>query len=139
MAQTYDPAALMPVSLTLLAWARNQVRLLLRDKPNAHGVWAPNSLDDSEIEVSLEQNAVVVEGVTYYRPHETAAQLLESDPERVLSYSGTGWGENYRDPAAVAVSIRASGRRFDALIPTPAGVTQSVGPKINHVRSEVQW
>lgn len=114
--RTYDPAALVALDLRSLTWARNTCRRYLRDVPNEVGAWRPGSYDDREIDAQLTLDAVRHGVVLHYRPHVSAAHLLLSDPERVLSTSGGGWSETYQTPASVAASIRRSGSYIDDLI-----------------------
>lgn len=129
MARTYDITQLDPVDLTNLEWARAQTRLFLRDKPNEFDVWPDASLHDEEIDAYIALSRVVVEGTSYYLPHEAAARVLETNPEALKTYAGDGWTETFRDPGEVADDIRKAGKRFEAEIPT----TEPEGAGTRHV------
>lgn len=120
MARTYKPSDLSGVQVTKITWARAWVRFLLRDTPNEVGAYRQGSLDDIEIDAALELHSVLDSVGSplprYYRPHVTAAGLLESDPERLASFSGGGYSEQYRGANEVIAPMLSQGARFDAEI-----------------------
>lgn len=116
MARTYNNATLAGVTPQTIAWAQTWVRFWARDKPNEVGTYPAGSLEDEEIQAALGLHAVLDGTTPYYRPHEVAALIIESDPERLTRFSGSGYSEEYVDVAQAAASIRAQGRRVDAAI-----------------------
>lgn len=121
MARTYNTAALAGVTPQTIAWARAWVRFWARDKPNEVFAYPPGSLEDEEIDAALNLHAVMDGSTPYYRPHEVAALIIESDPERLTRFSGSGYSEEYVDVQQAAASIRAQGRRVDAAIEALTG------------------
>jgi len=122
MAQTYSEAHLALKDPTDPNWALAYARFLLRDKPNEVGVFPANSLSNEEIDVILSATSAVDSypdtPVTYYRPHEAAALIIESDSERLESYSEGGTSGTLRKTANVARSVRQAGAWVDAKITT---------------------
>jgi hypothetical protein len=101
-----------------LSWARNWVRFLLRDIPNEAGVFPANGLEDEEIDAVLAYAGITENAITYYLPHVTAANLLESDPARWLSLAVSGYSETRRNPVDLAAHIRrAYGPLLEVVIP----------------------
>lgn len=124
MARTYDPQLLSAPDVASLAWARAWVRMTLRDTPNEAGAYPPNSLLDEEIDGALALTSVPGSGdppATLYAPHVVAAQLVEGDPRRVLSFSVGGLSEALPDAKRVAAAIRKSGAGIEALIEAAGG------------------
>lgn len=121
MSRTYDIAALAPLDVTSGAWALATTRRYLRDTPNGAGAYSPRSHADLELIAQLELDSVEFDGVTYYRPHVSASNLLKSDPERVMSFSGGGYSEQYSDPVKAARAILQAGVRIDDAINAAAG------------------
>lgn len=124
MAQTYDPSLLGEPDVTSLAWARTWVRATLRDTPNETGAYPPDSFLDEEIDGALALAAVKGEGeppVKLFAPHVVAAQLVESDPRRVLSFAVGGLSETLPDAKAVAAAIRKNGAGIEELIMAAGG------------------
>jgi hypothetical protein len=116
MARTYTQAALAGVTPQTITWARAWVRFWARDKPNEVFAYPPGSLEDEEIDAALNLHAALDGSTPYYRPHEVAALIIESDPERLTRFSGSGYSEEYVDVNMAASSIRSQGRRVDATI-----------------------
>ncbi|MCK9513758.1 MAG: hypothetical protein M0R28_21385 [Pigmentiphaga sp.] len=129
MARTYDPSQLASPDVASLAWARAWVRMTLRDTPNEAGAYPPNSLLDEEIDGALALNSVMDASdppVALYAPHVVAAQLVEGDPRRVLSFSVGGLSEALPDAKTVAAAIRKSGVGIEALITAAGGTPPSM-------------
>lgn len=116
MDRTYLKGDLIGTTPAVLKWARAWVRFWARDKPNEVGAYPPGSLEDAEIDAALGLHAAMDGTTPYYRPHEVAALIIESDPERLTRFSGSGYSEEYVDVAQVASSIRSQGRTIDAAI-----------------------
>ena len=123
MSRTYDTTALAPLNPVSAAWALATTRRFLRDTPNQVGAYSPRSFLDAELAAQLELDSVEFDSVTYYRPHITAAALLRADPERVLSFSGGGYSEQYGDPEKAARAIIAAGAGIDDAINAAAGAS----------------
>lgn len=124
MARTYDPSLLAAPSVSSLAWARAWVRATLRDTPNEAGAYPPDSLLDEEIDGALVLASVQDSGdppAALYAPHVAAAQLVEGDPRRVLSFAVGGLSESLPDAKQVAAAIRKSGAGIEALIEAAGG------------------
>ncbi len=119
--RTYDTAALSPLDPTSTAWALATCRRFLRDVPNDLGAYTPRSYQDAELQAQLELDAATHAGATFYRPHVSAAFLLRTDPERVQSFSGGGYSEQYPDPDRAADRMLKGGRSIDDLINDLAG------------------
>lgn len=130
MARTYDPALLATPSVSSLTWARTWVRATLRDTPNEAGTYPPGSFLDEEIEGALALATIQGAGdppAALYVPHVVAAQLVEGDPRRVLSFAVAGLSETLPDAKQVAAAIRKAGVGIEALIEA-AGGTPPVVP-----------
>ncbi len=139
MARTYDPSFLAAPSVSSLAWARAWVRAALRDTPNEAGAYPPDSLLDEEIDGALQLAGVQGAGdppAVLYAPHVVAAQLVEGDPRRVLSFAVGGLSETLPDAKQVAAAIRKSGTGIEALIEA-AGGTPPVVPGRSVLRRTV--
>lgn len=124
MARTYDPSLLGTPNVTSLAWARTWVRATLRDTPNEAGAYPPGSLLDEEIEGALALAAIPGDGdppAKLFAPHVVAAQLVESDPRRVLSFAVGGLSETLPDAKTVAAAIRKNGAGIEDLIEGAGG------------------
>ena len=82
MAQTYSASNLAAVLPSNLAWARDMVRLLIRDKPNTNNVFPVGGLTNEEIEALLlidsMKDSITLGGddTIYYLPHATAASNI---------------------------------------------------------------
>jgi hypothetical protein len=121
MSKSYDVSTFTPPDPTSVAWAIASARRFMRDTPNEALAYSPRSFDDSEIVAQLALDSVSSGGVVYYRPHVSAAHLVRSDPERVLSFGASSYSESYRDADAIARGILRAGAGVDALINTIAG------------------
>ncbi len=129
MARTYDPQLLTAPDVASLAWARAWVRMTLRDAPNEAGAYPPNSLLDEEIDGALTLNCVTGDGdppPVLYAPHVAAAQLVEGDPRRVLSFAVGGLSEALPDAKQIAAAIRKNGAGIEALIIAAGGTPPSM-------------
>lgn len=117
MAQTYSETHLALKDPTDPNWALAYARFLLRDKPNEAGVFPADSLDNAEIDVMLEATTVVdtypATSVTYYRPHEAAALILDSNPEFLMTYAESNTSGKYRDVASIVRGVKAAGAWID--------------------------
>ncbi len=116
---SYDPTKLDAVAITNVEWALAWTRFLLRDTST------PEVYSDTELVAVVTANAWTYESVTYYRPHQAAASLIESDPERASTEAIMGVSITTRKPTAAAASIRRAGRWVDDLI---AVATDGVRP-----------
>lgn len=124
MARTYDAALLSAPNVASLAWARTWVRATLRDTPNEASTYPAGSFLDEEIEGALALAAVPGAGdppTKLYVPHVVAAQLVEGDPRRVLSFAIGGLSESLPDAKQVAAAIRKSGAGIEGLIEAAGG------------------
>lgn len=117
MAKTYSEAHLALNDPTDPNWALSYARFLLRDKPNEAGVFPADSLDNAEIDVMLVATAVIdsypATPVTYYRPHEAAALILDSNPEFLSTYGEANTSGTYRDLPAILRGVRSAGQWID--------------------------
>ena len=123
----YDLSTLLPTDVTSEAWAVSLVRLYLRDRES------PFEYADAELATFLNAYAFTTEvsgvDVTYYRPHVTAAAIIDTDPDRAVSESLLSASVGLRTPDSLARAIRRSGRWIDDLIETasdarpPSGLT----------------
>lgn len=121
----YDLSSLLPTDVTSEAWALNMVRLYLRDRES------PFEYADTEIATFLNAHAVTAEiaGVdtTFYRPHVTAASIIDADPDRAVTEALMSARVGYRTPDSIARAIRRSGRWIDDLIEGIAGTRPPSG------------
>lgn len=120
--RTYSLTALLPHDPTNATWALMWARRFAWDTPlDADGrTWKTGSLHDEEWAAWLDATAVRYEGVVYYRPHEAAARVIESNPDWLLSMSMDGVSRGFRDPHRVANAIRREGAWVDGYIPAAA-------------------
>lgn len=122
MARTYSTADLALNDPSDADFALAYVRFALRDKPNDASTYPAASLDDEEINAALEAGKITDaiadggDGTSYYRPHLTAAELLQGNPEFVERFSAGGYSEQARSAGAIARGIRRQGRWIDASI-----------------------
>jgi hypothetical protein len=121
MSRSYDVSVFTPPDPTSVPWAIASTRRFLRDTPNDADAYSPRSFGDVELTAQLALDTVTSDGVTYYRPHVSAANLVRSDPERVLSFSASSYSEAYRDAESIARGILQAGAGIDALINELAG------------------
>lgn len=119
--KTYDPALLAAVDLSSLPFALNYCRLLLRDIPNDFGAFPVRGLSDEAIAVQLELGSVGEGDAKRYAPHRVAAQIVLANPEYVRSYSGGGFGEQYRTAEEIAAGILRQGAALEKLLPDSGG------------------
>ena len=130
---SYDPTKLDVVTLTDVEWALAWTRFLLRDTT------------DTEVYSDAEALAVIKAfawthttsagvSTTYYRPHQAAASLIESDPDRASTEAIMGVSLTTRKPGAIASAIRRAGRWVDDLIVTATdGVRPPSGRELTPV------
>jgi hypothetical protein len=130
--KTYDVAKVSPVLPSSMAWALAYVRMVLKDKPNAQGLFPPNGFEDEEIKAQLELDSRVISTTTFYPAHLTAANLLSGDPERVLSFALGGLSETRPNPLDLAASIRGRGSMIDRLITAAAAATVEPGVAVGY-------
>lgn len=111
----YDTSKLQAADPTDIEWGLAWVRHLLRDTA------APYAWQDAELYATLQATAWQHEGTTYYRPHEAAAQILETDPDRPLAESTLGASVTNRDARQLAAAMRRAGAWVNDLIADAAG------------------
>jgi len=121
MARSYDVTALAPLDPTDETWALATARRFLRDTPNQTGAFHPRSFMDVELVAQATLDSVAYDGTVYFRPHVAAANLLRSNPERVLSFSGAGYSETYAEAEKLARAILKAGVGIDDAINELAG------------------
>lgn len=112
---SYNPAKLDAVDVTDVEWALAWTRFLLRDTGDTE------VYSDAEAFAIIKATAWAYTNpsgvtVTYYRPHQAAASLIESDPDRAIQESILGVSTTVRTPGSAAASIRRAGRWVDDLI-----------------------
>lgn len=120
MPKTYDTANLKAYSPTSLVKARTWARHLAGDYPINPDAYPPaypvDSWDDNVWDAWLALTAYVVEGITYYRPHEAAASALEANPHWLQRESLLGSSQEKRPLEAILTSIRKAGAPLDQAI-----------------------
>lgn len=124
---SYDPSQLTPHDTTSIAWALAWTRFNLRDTS------AAPEYNDVELIAALQARAFTHDDVTYYRPHFTAAALVEGDPDRATTETLLGSMFTTRKPAAIAIAIRANGAWVDDLIEAAAEVRPPTGRTLRPV------
>lgn len=124
----YNPEHLSGSDPTKLTWAIAWARFVL------HDTTTPEQFTDVELTAVLTSTAVVVNTVTYYRPHHAAAALIEADPTRVQSESLLSASVTNRDPGSIARGIRRQSTWVDDLIEAASGTRP-----VSSTTLEVTW
>lgn len=125
---SYNPTKLDLADATDVDWALAWTRFHLRDTGTTE------TYSDAELLATIRSTAWTYGEVVYYRPHQAAASLIESDPDRASTEAIMGVSLTTRKPAAIAASIRRAGRWADDLITTATdGVRPPSGRELTPV------
>lgn len=129
----YDASDLAPIDTTDKAWALAWTRFWLRDTDDNAEVFTDTELNAVLDATSQDLPANADSPTTYYRPHQAAADLLESDPDRKVMERLMSWQGQYRSAEQVARAILAMGAWVDDAIFDAAGVYPDRGTTLDPV------
>jgi hypothetical protein len=107
MAQTFDLSNLQINNAIDIDFARDWLRVILKDKPS-NGVYPMNSMQDEELEAFLSLTSITEDSITYYVPWLAASMILETNPLWLQSVSFGSFSQSYRNLDEIIEAITSS-------------------------------